>query len=295
MIAERIVGLAMRAYPSEVRNARGDEMLDTVLDVSDRSKARLLRETMALARAGFGARATVACAAGNRRLAFDVCAQAATATGLLILIICLRADRVLYDSHAHTAHEVASFSYQAFLAIAIAAALIGYDRISALFGLAWIGVLLQYGLGPSPFPAPVTWPIHWVAIVSIPLMCYLVMLLAPRARRVDRRRLLWLALAAGLGLALPASLGLGYGSGFNGTMLLLLLLTGLCMLPAGPKVPLAFAVVLIVFGLAHWTLRVGAPSSEVKPFWLIVTVAGPILLMAGAALRLSSTRRSVVG
>jgi hypothetical protein len=81
VIAERILGLAMRAYPNDVRKALGDEMVGTVLDVSGRSNAQLLCESLALARSGFGARARVACAAGSRRLAFDVCAQAATATG----------------------------------------------------------------------------------------------------------------------------------------------------------------------------------------------------------------------
>jgi hypothetical protein len=215
--------------------------------------------------------------------------------GLVILIAWLHNDRALYDFHQHIPHEVEFWSYQALLATAIAAALIGYDRISALFGLAWIGVLLPYQLGPRPLAMPLAWVVHWVAIVSLPLVCYLVMLLAPRARPRDPRRLLWLAGAAGLGLAVPAIVNVGYGLGFDGAVLLAVLVAGLCMVPAGPRIPLAFAAALVVYGLAHWTLRIGAPLAEVKALWLILTVAGPILLVTGAALRLSSARRSVLG
>lgn len=78
MIARRLLGLAMLAYPPDLREARGDEIVDTVLNVSHGSPWRVTRESVALIRSGLGARANVTASSGARRLAATVCAQAAT-------------------------------------------------------------------------------------------------------------------------------------------------------------------------------------------------------------------------
>jgi hypothetical protein len=60
MSFERIVNLALRAYPHELRESRGVEMRDTVLEASGASRAKLLRESLGLASAGMSARARAA-------------------------------------------------------------------------------------------------------------------------------------------------------------------------------------------------------------------------------------------
>ncbi|HUB75337.1 MAG TPA: hypothetical protein VL979_15060 [Solirubrobacteraceae bacterium] len=60
MSCERVLNLALRVYPREVRASRGPEMRDTVLEASGGSRAKLLRESLALAGAGMRARRSTA-------------------------------------------------------------------------------------------------------------------------------------------------------------------------------------------------------------------------------------------
>lgn len=60
MSFERIVNLALRAYPRELRESRGAEMRDTALEASGISRVKLLRESLGLAGAGMSARARAA-------------------------------------------------------------------------------------------------------------------------------------------------------------------------------------------------------------------------------------------
>jgi hypothetical protein len=295
MSRERIVRAAMLAYPPEVRNARGSEMLDTALDVTRESPRRLLRESLALARSGLRARAGVTAEAGTRRLTANVCAQGATVWGLVLLIAWLHLDKQIYDNAGSVPQQTLYIAYQVLLALAIAAALIGYDRISAVFGLAWIVVLLDATLTLSHWLGGGSheWVAHWISFVAVPLACYLVMLLRPRARRRDARRLLWLAVAVLIGLAFPVYVGVGYGLGLSGMVLLVLALAGLFLLPAGSSLPLAFALVLVAHGLSLWTLPGGFALTEAHSVRWAMTTVVPVLLTAGAALRLVSARRSL--
>jgi hypothetical protein len=310
MIAERLAGIALLAYPREVRESRGGEMVGTVLDVSEGSPWRVLGESVALIRSGLRARASIAAGSGSRRLAATVCAQAATVWGLVLLIAYFQLDRMILDSSIAQREgglfltqwetgEVALFLTQSLIAASVAVALIGYDRIAALFGLAWTGFSLQQDLssgvgGWGP-------PAHVIALLLIPAVCYLVMLLMPRARRRDGQRLLWLAGATLVGLAPssdftnfgPDSVRLG-GLGLSGMVLLALLLAGLFLLPARSSLPLAFALALLIYGLSLWTLphRVPLPNETIR--W-VMTSAGPPLLIIGATLTFASARRRSAG
>lgn len=57
MSLERIIDLALLAYPRKLRESRGAEMRDTALEASGASRVKLLRESLALASAGMSARA----------------------------------------------------------------------------------------------------------------------------------------------------------------------------------------------------------------------------------------------
>ena len=72
MRAERIVSIALWAYPREVRRSRGEEMTATVLDLSEGSRWVFLRETLALVYGGLSARAGIDPEAGTRGLAESV-------------------------------------------------------------------------------------------------------------------------------------------------------------------------------------------------------------------------------
>jgi hypothetical protein len=94
MSRERIVRAAMLAYPPQVRDARGGEMLDTALDVTRESPGRLPRESLALVRSGLRVRTGLTAETGTRRLTANVCAQGVTAWGLLVLTGALQFDRI---------------------------------------------------------------------------------------------------------------------------------------------------------------------------------------------------------
>lgn len=310
MIAERVARIALLAYPPHMRESRGDEMMGTLRDVSMGSWWRVLGESLALIRSGLRARAGTTAGSGGARLAATVCAQAATVWGLVLLTAYLQLDRMILDSRGVALREgalfmtqalhgeVALFLPQALIAASVAAALIGSDRIAALLGLAWIGFSFQHDL-PDARWVHTDRPAHVIALALVPAACYLVMLLMPRARRRDARRLLWLAAALLIGLA-PSpdftNFGPGVrlgGLGLGGTLLLLVLVAGLLLLCAGSSLPLAFALALLAYGLSLWTLPGGvALNSTVRR---AMTSAGPLLLVGGAALRLASARRRLAG
>lgn len=290
MIAERVVSAALLAYPKDVRESLGNEMLGTVLDASNGSSWRVLSESVALIRSGLRTRASITIAAGPRQFAAAVCAQAATVWGLFLLISLLRFDRVIMASNGVLDHEVDLISIQALIAMSVAVALLGYDRISALFGLAWIGVELQEALSAPRWLS--TGMTHTIAILLIPLACYGIMLLCPRTRRRDARRLMWLAAVVFVGFA-PSlgSTNFGYGLGLEGMMLVVLLAAGVFLLPVGSTLPLAFALALIAYGLSLWTRPGGFAVTELHAVRWAMTTAGPLLLISGTALRLVSARR----
>jgi hypothetical protein len=310
VIAERVARVSLLAYPRDVRESRGDEMMDTLLDLSMGSWWRVLAESLGLVRSGLRARASITAGSGSRRLVATGCAQAATVWGLVLLTAYLQLDRMILDSRGvalregalfmtQSLHgEVALFLPQALIAVSVAAALIGYDRIAALFGFAWLGVLLHRDLLPTNW-LPWDRPAHLIALALVPAACYVVMLLMPRARGHDARRLLWLAAALLIGLApSPDFTNPGHGVtlgglGLGGMVLLMLLVAGLFLLPAASSLTLAFALALLAYGLSLWTLPGGVSlNSTVR--WAM-TSAGPVLLVGGAALRLTSTRRRLAG
>ncbi len=269
-------------------------MLGTVLDASEGSALRTLRESFALVGSGLRTHANLAAEAGTGRLAANVCAQGATVYGLVLVIALLHFDRLIIDHPGGIVEqETTVISIQVLLVMAIAAALIGYDRIAALFGLAWVAVDLQAVVARPAWPgdSSSTGVVHSLAPLLVPLACYSVMLIAPRVRPRSARRLAWLALVLLLGLAVsPYFQGPAYGMGLTETVQLTLLLAGLFFLPAGPSLPLAFALALFAHGLSLWTFPGGYPLSGAQ---CLLTVAGPIVLSAGAGVTLVSARRGV--
>jgi hypothetical protein len=81
MSFERIINLALRAYPRELRESRGAEMRDTALQASGTSRVKVLREGLALASAGMSARVLGASIYGSLSLRAVVCRVARTYAG----------------------------------------------------------------------------------------------------------------------------------------------------------------------------------------------------------------------
>lgn len=133
MTRERVGRAALLAYPSRVRATQGPEMLDTLLDLSVRSRYAFARESTALVFAGLRSRARVTAAAGTGRVIADGCCAAATLWTLLLLVFVLP----LLAAHAPAAERewwVVPFALPAALA------LVGFDRAAGILGLLWVVV-----------------------------------------------------------------------------------------------------------------------------------------------------------
>jgi hypothetical protein len=158
MSFERIVDVALRAYPSAVREACGAEMRDTALEVAGRSRRLLLREGVALLGGGMKARAGVAASLAGRRLTVDICAQAASIWGLATLASWAALDRMLYEwSFPGGGLTAVGFVVQGLMAMSVVLVLVGCDRAAGSVGVLWIVISLVALLvcrlvGVSPCP-----------------------------------------------------------------------------------------------------------------------------------------------
>jgi hypothetical protein len=272
----RLLNLALRAYPLEVRNSNGAEMLGTALDLSDGSVWMLLGESLALLGDGIAARAGIAAAVSPRQLAADVCAQATTVWGAVSLVASIQLARAA-DLNPNTAE----LAYTVLLAMAIGFALLGYDRLGGICGLAWIFVLHlavighpagQHGGSWEPLPLK-----QELLELFLPLAGYLVMMKAPRSRSPGAKQMLWLICAVALVLTAPSFV---HGIGTPTLVVLATLIAGLMRLPVDPRLAFAGVTVVIVVELSRWAAGERAPASTPLT-WAFYAV--PLLLGACAA------------
>jgi hypothetical protein len=176
VIREWIGHAALRAYPPTVRQARGLEMLGMLLDAGEQSNRAFVRESGSLLLGGLRERRAIIARAGTRRLIADACCQAVLIFLTLWLISALNTQGSAGPSRQLQIQEVV-------LVAILACALIGYERIAAIGGLA---ALIAYGpLGPHM-------QLVGLSTVLVPIACLLVMVRAPQRRPRDPRQLLWL-------------------------------------------------------------------------------------------------------
>jgi hypothetical protein len=173
---ERIGRAALRAYPPAVRQTRGPEMLGMLLDAGEHSNRAFVRESGSLVLGGLRGRRAIIARAGTRRLIADACCQAVLIFLMLWLISALNTQGSAGPSRQLLVQEVV-------LVAILAGALVGYERLAAVGGLA---ALIAYGpLGPHT-------QLVGLATVLVPIACLLVMVRAPQRRPRDPRQLLWL-------------------------------------------------------------------------------------------------------
>lgn len=296
---ERVIDLALRAYPRDVREARAAEMRDTVLEVSAGSRLLLLREGFTLLGGGVKAHASCAASLSGPRLVAESCRLAVAVWGLAALVVWAWAYRSVYEFGGLT---VVGILGGALLALSVALALIGEDRGAGLAGLAWIGVSLMVLLLDQRLVLdPLTKDAGWLATHLLPLIGYLVLRVAPRNGRRELHRLAWT-----LGLVLSVAL-LGIVVGpvllqaqligapwFESGPVLVVAILGLLSLAGDPRRPIAFALALIALGLP--LVFFDLTSSSIYTYRLLaVSTAAPMLLLAAAAARLVSARRGLPG
>lgn len=257
-----IAGLALRSHPATTRAARGEEMAATLLDVSAGSHRRFAREIADLVRAGLAARATSTARAGARRLIADGLCLAG------VWVMTLDASTLMAQRARGLDDPLLDPRSIALLVAILAIALIGFERVAGAAALAWTALRV-----------PLLWSHHpgiaGLAPEILPIVCFTAMILAPRRRAPDPRRLAWLIVPATLVLAL------GPPSGGQSPLLLayvalgaLLVVTyALAMLPTDPRVAIAGAVSLSNLGLAV----VAVNPDRSAPAWLFVAATPAVL------------------
>ncbi len=239
MSRERIAGLALLSYPAAAREARGEEMLATLHDVSAGSRRGFAREVGDLVRLGLRTRATATASVGAGRLIADGLCLAA------VWLMTLEASTAVTQRARGMRDPLLAPAPLALLVAALALALIGRDRLAGAGALAWTALRM-----------PSLWD-HHPGIVNLapellPILCFCVMVLAPRRRATDLRRLAWLIVPATLVLTLAPP------SGERSPLLLAYVALGaLCvtafaiaMLPTDPRLAIAGSVSLSTLGLA---------------------------------------------
>lgn len=152
----------------------------------------------------------------------------------------------------------------------MACALIGYDRIAAVAGLAAIAAFGPIGLHTQ---------LVWLTKAVVPIACLLVMVLAPRKRPRDPRRLLWL-LPVGALAALEPHVHVGLLE-----VLALISLGGLVRLFHDPRLAIASGLTWLILVSAH----ASRPTHPHPGMFMLLAVVA-----AGLALSVTARRRWIM-
>jgi hypothetical protein len=259
------------AYPPEVWASLGAEMTDTLLDSSAGSRRRFTREIADLVQLGLRTRAARTAGAGATRLIADGFCLAA------VWLMTLDLSTLLAQRARGMQDPMLAWPSIVLLGAVLALALVGYGRVAGAGALVWTALRI-----------PALWEHHpgigYLAPELLPVVCFLVLLLAPRQRAVDPRGLAW--------LIVPATLvaTLGPSDGDQSPLLLaivalasvLVVLFALAMLTTDPRVAIAGAVALSNLGIA-----VVAVNHDTSVVARLMVAAAPAVL----AIAVTRTRR----
>ena len=267
MRRERATRAALLTYPPEVRAQVGPEMTATLLDASAGSRTRFLRELTDVARTGLRLRGQRTTVVGARRILADgVCLAGVWLMTLDLSTLGAQTVRGFHDP------LLAPWS-MVLVGAALALALVGYDRVAGAAALVWTAARFPLLLDHHPGMGLV------VAAVTLPsAACFVVLVVAPRRRAPDLRRLAWLVVP----LTLVATFG---PPQYDQSALLLVLVAvavllvvvyALATLATDPRMAIAGAVPLLTVSAGSAALltlaarpraghRHGAPSPATTP------------------------------
>lgn len=280
MIRERLVRLALRAYPREVARARGPEMLSMTLDLADGSGLLFARELALLVFCGLRERSRELGASGRRQLLTDACSTA------LIVYLAVPLWGVLSRFRFLAAHDVVRSLGVLAICAAFLLLLAGYNRTVGIGGLCAIalGVTITVLQGRPPLDDVLS-PFVTMAVPSV---CCATLAVEPGRRPPRLARLWWFALVVLLALVLrpdpvhgPTLFGLGYQYGFLAVMSAI----GILRLGYDPRLALGCGLVWASVGLrlgyGHLMFGVGGTDAIL---WVSAAILG------AGALRLALMR-----
>jgi hypothetical protein len=243
-------------------------MLDTLLQASAASPRRFAREIVDLVRAGMRARATQIAGVGTGRLCADgLCLAACWVMTLDLSTLLAQRARGMHD-------PLLAWPSVASLAALLALALVGLDRLAGTGALVWTALRIPELMDRHP---------GLVGLVpeALPIICFAVMIVAPRRRAPDVHRLAWLVVPAVLVIALGPR---EHNPILVAGVLLAVILTAtfaLSMLSLDPRVAIAGAVPLST--LAIGAMSTGHDASTLP--WLFAAAAPAVLVVALARTR----------
>jgi hypothetical protein len=270
MSRERLARAALLAYPADVRAVMGAEMTATLLDASAGSRMRFVGELVDLARLGLRSRACRTAAAGECRVIADgLCLAGVWLMTLDLSTLLAQTVRGMHDPLLAPPSLI-------LLGVALALALIGYDRLAGVTALVWTAARLPALLDHQPGAT-----LTLIAATLPSATCFAVLALASRRRAPDVRGLAW--------LIVPATLVITFGPpqydqspllvALVAITALLVALYALAMLTTDPRIAIAGSVPLATVGI-------GAGS------FVVLALVAPLVLVVAAA-RIRQLRQQV--
>lgn len=264
MSRERLATIALYALPRELRISQGEEMVGTLVDSSTGSRARLACELADLLRTGLRARASqTACIEPRRLLADGFCRGA-------ILLMTLDLSTLLSQRLDGVEDPLLSLTSICALGVILAVALIGAERLAGIAALAWTAARFPELLAHNH-------SFDGIAPTIVPLICFSVMVVSPRRRRLDPRRIAWLLAPAALVAAYAPRGGNGPLTVIVSLVAIFFVLVAALKIPTDPRLAIACALPATYVGL----MVAGTP---VLPA-LLLSLCAP-LVMGVAIIRL---------
>jgi hypothetical protein len=257
--------VALLAYPPAARAAHGDEIAATLLDASAGSGLRFARELLDLVRLGLRARATQTARASAGRLVADGLCLAA------IWIMTLDLSTLLSQKYRGMGDALLMWPSIALLAAVLALALSGLDRLAGAGALVWTSLRLPELLDRHP-------GIGGLAPEVLPVLCFAALMIVPRRRSPDARRMAWLVVPAVL-VALFGPRGNGQNPALVAAVLLgvvLVVALAVALLPKDPRLAIAGAVPLSDLAIAFMSSHDQTPLL----MWLWLGAAPAVVAVA---------------
>jgi hypothetical protein len=257
---ERLASVALRALPAELRASRGEEIVGTLLDSSVAGPGRFGQEVVGLVRFGLRARAARTASAGTRRLVADgfCCGAILVMTLDLSTLLAQRVGRGYADS-------LVSWTSIGVLGVILATALVGAERLAGVAALAWTASRMPDLVAHNP-------TFDGVAPTSVPVVCFAVLILAPRRRGFDLRRLGWLGATAALVVAFGPRDSGAFGVIVGGAAIVVIV-AAVLRLATDARLAIACSLPAAYVGIQV----AGKPA---VPAWLLVVVP-PLVVAAG--------------
>ena len=287
-MVEWLARLALCAYPRELRESKGPEMLSMMLDIWGDSKASFAREIASLVMCGLRERTVVVARVGTRRIVADSCGIAvAILLGTTAWNTASRID-VLFTSGT-PAGDLLTLVIWATLALL----LMGYTRAVGVIGVVLLAPIitvemLNKGRGFANEIDP-------IAQVGLLLAFCVVMAATPRARERHPAGVLWLVPILILGLLInPLGVHVSPHAGIALQSLdlperILLAVTplGLLRLAYDPRLALGCGLVWAMYALNNvYQVTVGFADTQ----WLVIWAAALFLVLGTLRLGLMRWR-----